>query len=156
MHPKRLIVHMDRRSDSISTRIYDPNTVTIQSAGRNNAPREPPPWPSYMESCPTRPALHLCLCLLLRIHLKSLTESLSPRTAKYLPLRQYTAHCCFSYPLLALSLELAISFDSLVLTWFYFMVLTWFEYLVLTWLDSLVLTWFNFLTPTLFYLPFMT
>ena len=37
-----------RRSDSISTRTDGPNTLTLQSAGTNDTPREPVSWPHYM------------------------------------------------------------------------------------------------------------
>ena len=41
MHPRRGIVGTDRRSDSISLVPDDPNTLTRQCNGTNDAPRDP-------------------------------------------------------------------------------------------------------------------
>ena len=40
MHPDREIVRTNRRSDGLSTRPDDPNTLTHQSAGTNNTCRD--------------------------------------------------------------------------------------------------------------------
>ena len=41
MHPDRGIVNMDKRPDGLSMRLYDPNTLTHQSAGTNDALKDP-------------------------------------------------------------------------------------------------------------------
>ena len=51
MHLEKVLVHMDRRSCGSLLRQDDPNTLTRQSYNTNDAPRDPPPWPCYMESC---------------------------------------------------------------------------------------------------------
>ena len=52
MHPDRGIVRTYRRSDSLSTRPDDHNTLTCQSSNTNDAPREkllvPVTWNTYL------------------------------------------------------------------------------------------------------------
>ena len=47
MYLARLIIYTDRWSPDISTRADDSNTLTCQSTGTKNAPRDPPTWSLY-------------------------------------------------------------------------------------------------------------
>ena len=49
MYPGRGIVRTYRLSDGLSTRLYGPNTLTLQLAATNDASRDPPYWPCYWE-----------------------------------------------------------------------------------------------------------
>ena len=62
MHPDREIVHMTRRSYGIYTRPDIPNTLTHQSSGTNDTPREPLHSPLQVHDW----AVHdvLCNCVL--------------------------------------------------------------------------------------------
>ena len=155
---------MYRRSEGLSMRPDDPNTLTRQSAGTNDAPRDLTPRPHYMESWQTRPTIRLRL----HICLRSRASSISPWTENYFLLRQEPAHHHAIYPPpRALSSASAILHNSMVLTWFESLFLTWSDLLVpcliwltvswldpthwfLNWFDSTVLAWFNSLFLTRF------
>ena len=47
MHLDREIIHMDRRSENLSTRTYIPITLTHQSTGTNDPPLGPASRPYY-------------------------------------------------------------------------------------------------------------
>ena len=54
MQPDRVMVSTHRRSDGLCTKPYGLNTITVQTAGTNNAPQLPATQPCYMESWPFR------------------------------------------------------------------------------------------------------
>ena len=47
MYPEIGLVRTYRRSDSLSTRLDDPNTLSRQSIDMNDPPRYPPLHPGY-------------------------------------------------------------------------------------------------------------
>ena len=68
MHPDRVIVRTYIRSDGISDRPDNPNTLTFQSAGTNDAARDPFHVPVTWNTAQTRPysILRLLICLRLQ------------------------------------------------------------------------------------------
>ena len=61
MHPDRGILHTDRWSDGLSARPDVPNTLTLQSVGMNNAPRNPILHPVTHNPSQTQPGSTLCI-----------------------------------------------------------------------------------------------
>ena len=123
MHPDIEIVRMYRRSDCLSTRPDDQNTLTHQSADTNDAPRDPLHGPVTWNPAHTRPYSTLRL----RLSLKSITI-----TASMALLCQEPTNCCIRYPMLARSSASAVPcwqpfptgfdspvFDLIRLTWIF-------------------------------------
>ena len=67
MHPDRGIARTYRRSDGLSKRPDDQNTLTRQSADTNDAPRDPYHGPVKWNPAQTRLYCTLQLCLRLRL-----------------------------------------------------------------------------------------
>ena len=68
MHPDVGIIRTYRRSDSLSTRPDDLNTLTCQSASRNDALRDPPHGPGTQNHASFMDTLRLRIHLRLRAH----------------------------------------------------------------------------------------
>ena len=155
MHIDRGIVRTYRRSDGLSTRTDDQNTLTRQSANKNDVPRESLHGPVTSNPARKRPysMLRLRLRLQLRLCLRHQSVTITTSTV---PLRQEPTHSCIGYPTLARSLVSTVlwwqpfptGFDSPV---FDLMRLTCFSiwldspvfrvdstYLFSIWLDSIV------------------
>ena len=99
MHQDRVIVHIYRHPDGLSTIPDDQTTLTRQSADTNDAPRDPLHGPVTWNHDRTHhySTLHLCL------RLQSVTI-----TASTVLLRQEPAHRCIRYPTLAPSSASAV------------------------------------------------
>ena len=110
MHPYRGILHKYRRLDGLSTRPYDQNTLTHQSTDTNDAPRDPPPRPRYMKSCPDTALLYAtALSTSTAISTTPCISAAAMITASTAPLRQDIAHRHISYPTLSPSSASAVS-----------------------------------------------
>ena len=186
MHPEIVAIFTYIRSDTISTRPYEPNTLTCQSAGTNNSPRD-----TFHSPVTWNPARHIPLSSYIFVYVQG------PVRHQYLR-KHLTLLLCFDIPPIAASVihgcnpcrqnwqlcmtqqfRLDPTLCSLLdpthwfLTWFYSLVpdliwltsswlysthwfLTLFESMVLTWFDSSFPTWSRSLFPTRFISQFLT